>query len=144
MIELSQSNTSSLSIKLSNGSQANLEFDLRIGMISIVPSMTLSSDDASMTLKSKKVTTTVSKYIMRNEDDNSNKRGDVWIQWESTKALESQIKYFRVYRSGKYLGVTRVTCYLDKDASLEELTTTYSIQAISLRNDILCSLDVTV
>lgn len=58
---------------------------------------------------------------------------DVTFGWSFVPQTEAEIgKYFRIYRSGQFLGCTNSTLYVDKDyeASDEDGTIEYQVKAI--------------
>jgi hypothetical protein len=106
-------------------------------MIAITPSLVL--DTVTLNLVSFKVSENLATLI------SGVKTLDAHIRWDFKPEYMSSancfIKYYRVYRNQRFIGVTKTKEYLDV-AFEDEETLEYRVDAVSLKNEILATLIV--
>ena len=118
------------SLELHLQHQQPIDFDIRIGHISIVPSFMVPPDAIKMTWES---------HIVQNNYVESCIQGteirDVFLSWKI-----SDIKcFFRIFRNDLLVAVVKNPCFLDRN--VPEIPPLYRVEGVSRRNEIVGSID---
>jgi hypothetical protein len=68
---------------------------------------------------------------------------DIHMEWQ-VNPLDTQklLKYYRVYRNDTFIGVVRITRFVDKEASVKAEGLLYRVEAISLKNEVIATLEI--
>ena len=73
---------------------------------------------------------------------NGKKSCDVHIEWSiSPREISEFLKYYRIYRNDKFIGVTKQVIFLDKEVNVKDAMAPihYRIDAVSLKNEIIAT-----
>lgn len=132
MMEISK-NLKSVGIKI--GETTMKEVDLRIGMITLVPTLHITPDIINLSLDSNYpiYVESLSSYLDTEQIYN------VHLAWTlSPSNLYEIIKYYRVYRDGAFIGTTRRDKYFVRN--VDKTKTEFKIEALNFRGEIISEL----
>ncbi len=133
---MSISNTlKSISLRILKTNLSNV--DIKIGLISIVPSVHLLPDQVKFELKKPLLQETLKSLF------SSSDLHDVHLEWNLEPiAIEDYIKHYRVFKNDKFIGTTRNKRYFDKKIDLNEVQS-YRVEVISKRDEVIASGQIT-